>query len=172
LAQGRGVVSIPVPPSGGLLAHASGSGIHELRPAFVLAFRPVPGIDMINALRRVLKFAGRYCGLRCVAISEVAGLRMEVPVRRDLFTVEPTTSASSLLGVAVQVERPCRHCGSTITVVVEGKGPHIGGLECADCGHFRQWLSRECCVFLAEVVARHGRPTEPIRIFEQVNRTT
>jgi hypothetical protein len=137
----------------------------------VLAFRPAPGVDMIAALRRVLKFAGRYCGLRCIAIREVAGLGAEVPTRRDLFAIEPATPAGGLIGIAVQVERPCRHCGSTITVIVEGKGPHAAALECANCGAFRQWLARECCVFLAEVITRYGRPTEPIRIFEQVRRS-
>jgi hypothetical protein len=161
---------LPVPQSG-LLAQASGSGVHELHPAFVLAFRPAPGVDMIVALRRVLKFAGRYCGLRCIAIREVAGLGAEVPTRRDLFAIEPATPAGGLIGIAVQVERPCRHRGSTITVIVEGKGPHAAALECANCGAFRQWLARECCVFLAEVITRYGRPTEPIRIFEQVRRS-
>jgi hypothetical protein len=39
--------------------------------AFTLVLRPLPGTDGIRALRRVLKFALRSCGLRSVSCEEV-----------------------------------------------------------------------------------------------------
>ncbi len=93
------------------------------------------------------------------------------PDQLELFPVEPTTRSAGLIdGLEVRLERPCRRCGERVTIVVEGRGPHSAALQCARCDRFRQWLARECCTFLAEVVARFGRPTEPVRSFEQVNR--
>lgn len=89
----------------------------------------------------------------------------------DLFVVEPPTQSAGLIaGVEVRLERPCRRCGERVTIIVEGKGPHCAALQCARCDQFRQWLARECHIFLTELVSRCDRPVEPIRIFEQVNR--
>jgi hypothetical protein len=78
-------------------------------------------------------------------------------------------TAAEINGLEVILEYPCRRCRSTAAIVAAGTGPHAAALECASCGRFQQWLARECCGFLTEVVARFGRPTEPIRIFEQVH---
>jgi hypothetical protein len=40
------------------------------QPIYRLRLRPLKDTDVIKALRRVLKFALRSCGLRCVSIEE------------------------------------------------------------------------------------------------------
>ena len=49
---------------------------------FTVRFRAPAGQPGIRALRRALKFAGRYCGLRCIDVVE----QHETPpiVTRDL----------------------------------------------------------------------------------------
>jgi hypothetical protein len=39
------------------------------RPAFTIVLRPEPGVDGTRALRRLLRYALRVCGLRCVRIT-------------------------------------------------------------------------------------------------------
>jgi hypothetical protein len=38
------------------------------RPLITLTLRPLPGIDPTRALRRLLRYAFRSCGLRCTSI--------------------------------------------------------------------------------------------------------
>jgi hypothetical protein len=45
---------------------------HPLAAAYLIRLRPLKGVDAIKALRRVLKFALRSCGLRCTDIKEVS----------------------------------------------------------------------------------------------------
>jgi Fe2+ transport system protein FeoA len=40
------------------------------RPIYVLRLRPLEGIDPIHALRRLLKFALRVCGMRAISVEE------------------------------------------------------------------------------------------------------
>jgi hypothetical protein len=47
-------------------------------------------------------------------------------------------------------------------------GPHAALLRCAQCDRFRQWLPRAAHEFLREVVRQFGRPTEPVKIFENI----
>jgi hypothetical protein len=118
--------------------------------------------------------------MRALDVREEPEPAVNVSRQPDLFGApaepllgEPAAlSIGSIGGLEVHIERPCRHCGATIATIIEGKGPHTAALACACCGGFRQWLSHACCMFLIEFVVRCGRPTEPIRIFEQVNRTT
>ena len=42
----------------------------ELRPSYVLELRAEPGVDGYRALRKLLRYAGRALGLRCVALVE------------------------------------------------------------------------------------------------------
>jgi hypothetical protein len=93
------------------------------------------------------------------------------PDQIKIFPIAPTAVSAGLIGgVEVLLERPCHRCGERITVVIEGRGSHSAALECAQRGRFRQWLARKACAFLAELVRNCGRPVEPIRLFEQVNR--
>ena len=87
------------------------------------------------------------------------------PDQFDLFPTAPVEPKpyASIGGITVHLDRHCR-CGATIAVIVEGRGPHAGALQCPRCDVFRQWLPRKICEFLGELVARNGRPTEPIEI--------
>jgi hypothetical protein len=40
------------------------------RPRFVVTFTPAPGVDGVKAVRRLLKHAGRYLGLRALDARE------------------------------------------------------------------------------------------------------
>ena len=93
------------------------------------------------------------------------------PYQFELFPNAPAPSKALrglIAGLAVHLHRPCG-CGATIAVITEGKGPHAAALECPNCCRFRQWVPRTVLQFLVELVARCGRPTEPIEIYEQVN---
>ncbi len=81
----------------------------------------------------------------------------------------PEMPRGLIAGLAVHLDRHCG-CGATIAVIVQGKGPHAAALECPKCCRFRQWVPRAVFQFLVELVARCGRPTEAIKIYEQVNR--
>jgi hypothetical protein len=72
-------------------------------------------------------------------------------------------------GLVVRVDRPCR-CGSLQAVIVDAaKGPHVALLRCTGCDRFQQRMSRTAREFLLKFVAEFGRPTEPVRLFENVN---
>jgi hypothetical protein len=45
-------------------------------------------------------------------------------------------------GLAVRLDRPCRHCGSTAGIVREGKAMHVAAVRCATCNQFCRWLGR------------------------------
>jgi hypothetical protein len=67
------------------------------------------------------------------------------PDQLELFPLAPTArSAGSIDGLEVILDRPCSRCGERVALIVTGRGPHSAGAECARCGHFRQWLAREC----------------------------
>jgi hypothetical protein len=140
------------------------------RVRFVILLEGAAGADAVRGLKHTLRFAWRWCGLKCVYAAELGGADDYHHDYSDLFPAEHTADSTAIAGLVVQVERPCRHCGATLTTIIAGKGPHSAALECVGCGHFVKWLPRTCCAFLAEVVARCGRPTDPVRIFEQVNR--
>jgi hypothetical protein len=144
------------------------------RPIYTLRLLAAPDRDPVRSLRATLKYALRHCGMRCIDVREESAPLKERHDQTDLFPVEHSTrsSAGPIDGLEVLLERPCRHCGATLAIIVEGKGPHNAAATCAGCGCFRQWLARALCVFLLETVVHFGRPTEPVRIFEQVNQTT
>ena len=95
------------------------------------------------------------------------------PDQFDLFPTAPVEPKpyASIAGLAVHLDKHCR-CGSTVFVIVEGKGPHAAALQCTRCDEFCKWLPRKICEFLSELVARTGRPTEPIEIYESVRPPT
>jgi hypothetical protein len=61
--------------------------------AFLITLRPLPGVDATIALRRLLKYAGRCCGLQCIAIRSDA-LEIEPPAQGDIAD-EPTHACGS-----------------------------------------------------------------------------
>ena len=54
----------PQTPAGGNAEQTA----RQPRPGVVITLRPAAGVDEIPALKRLLKYAGRVCGLRCVSI--------------------------------------------------------------------------------------------------------
>ena len=43
----------------------------QARPAYVLTLVPAPGTNGPRALRRALKYIGRYCGLKATSVEQV-----------------------------------------------------------------------------------------------------
>jgi hypothetical protein len=68
-----------------------------------------------------------------------------------------------LLGRALCMDQACS-CGSNVTLVCPGHGPHAAELRCRNCDRHRQWLSfadyRTCGAVLAEITDRFGEPVE------------
>ena len=92
------------------------------------------------------------------------------PDQLELFPLAPaeTDPRGPIDRLSVRLDRHCVR-GATVTVVVEGKGPHAAALRCPDCDRIRQWLPREVVQFLVEVVDRFGRPLKSVEIYESVN---
>lgn len=42
-------------------------------PTITLTLRPLPGVDVVRALRRLLKVLGRRYGFQCVGIEQEGG---------------------------------------------------------------------------------------------------
>jgi hypothetical protein len=101
---------------------------------------------------------------------ETGGAMSDRRRQLELFiSAPPPSPPKGIIGLAVHVDRHCC-CGATIAVIIPGKGPHLTGLQCPECDQFRQWLPRAVFEFLTELVGTFGRPSEPIHIFEQVDR--
>jgi hypothetical protein len=114
-------------------------------------------------------FRGDFNRPPLTAIARIPQHRDDELQQLHLFAAEQTATPLNgpLDGLAVYLDRHCQ-CGATVAVIGAGKGPHVAELRCPDCSAHRQWLPREAANFLGEIVAHFGRPTEPIRIFEQV----
>jgi hypothetical protein len=96
------------------------------------------------------------------------GVIMSAHTQPDPFNPNPIPRGP-LDGLVVRVDRPCR-CGSLQAVIVDAtKGPHVALLRCTGCSRFHQWMSQVAHKFLLKFVAEFGRPTEPVRLFENVN---
>jgi len=92
------------------------------------------------------------------------------PDQSDLFQTTPAADPprSPIDGLAVRLDRPCRHCGATEGVVTQGKAMHVAGVKCATCDQFCKWLSRRTHDFLVAFVDQFGAPTEPIELRQSV----
>jgi hypothetical protein len=86
---------------------------------------------------------------------------MSKPSQFDLFG-EPVP-ADPLLDLVVTPPDPCK-CGTHDAIIGAGAGPHLASLHCRACGLHRGWLPLVTYQFLAEIVAKFGRPVEPIAI--------
>ena len=64
-----------------------------------------------------------------------------------------------LLGRQLCMDIACP-CGSNVTIICAGTGPHAAALRCRNCNRHRQWLSHEdyriCGTVLAEITGRFG----------------
>jgi hypothetical protein len=74
-----------------------------------------------------------------------------------------------LVGLKVNLPRQCP-CGYDTLHVGPGRGPHRASLQCARCGRQCGWLSHKIAKFLADVIARFGRPIAPAHV--RVTQTT
>src|SRR5262245_7367425 len=81
----------------------------------------------------------------------------------DVSTKNLPVSVNALTGLKVQLPRSCQ-CGHDLLLTGEGKGPHKASLNCARCKRHCGWLSAESADFIAEIIARFGRPTAPIEV--------
>jgi hypothetical protein len=75
----------------------------------------------------------------------------------------PHDDPSGIIGLIVRLDTTCRHCGGDLARITGGKGPHAAGAVC-ECGRHRAWISHTTKEFLAGVVSKFGKPTEPIEI--------
>lgn len=91
-------------------------------------------------------------------------------VQAELFCSTASESAAeSPVGLTVILPRVCPGCRGgrnvwphTTAVIGSSAGPHAAGLHCLKCGRHIGWLSNESYRFIAKVIAKCGRPTEPI----------
>lgn len=82
----------------------------------------------------------------------------------DLFRAvsgPPLPPGDPTHGLMVRLPTACR-CGETLAVVGSGSGPHAASATCTACGTHRSWLSHLTHDFLAKLISKFGRPTEPI----------
>ena len=66
-------------------------------------------------------------------------------------------------GLVVRLPAACR-CGSEVATIAAGAGPHAAALRCLRCERHCRWLSHQEHQFIAEIVAKFGRPIAPIAI--------
>jgi hypothetical protein len=71
---------------------------------------------------------------------------------------------NDILGLVVTLPDACRACDSRDAIVSERRGPHRAALHCRECATHRGWLGVVTYDFLVEVVAKFGRPDQPIAI--------
>jgi hypothetical protein len=75
---------------------------------------------------------------------------------------------TDLIGLPIRLERtidgPCAVCGETAVIIGAGTGPHVAALRCRRCDRHRGWLPKTVADFLIALIARFGRPAEPITI--------
>jgi len=74
----------------------------------------------------------------------------------------------NLVGLRVMLD--CPPCCNNVCTIGAGKGPHVGRLDCADCGVFRGWLPKEAACFIESVVATFGVPNMPIVVHKAQDR--
>lgn len=105
--------------------------------------------------------------------SQAGASRKWCPVKRatsmlqlDLFesSSPPSSlpSSSPIVGMKMQLPRPCPNCGGNIGVVGSSGGPHANRVTCESCSVFRRWLGQREADFIAKIVSTFGCPTTPI----------
>ena len=66
--------------------------------------------------------------------------------------------SAPLIGVKVQLPRPCPSCGNTIGVIGSSDGPQANRIDCVQSG----WGSKSEAAFITAVSEKFGVPTTPI----------
>jgi hypothetical protein len=85
------------------------------------------------------------------------------PSQPDLFGEATPAPVDPLIDLAVTLPDHCK-CGIPDAIIGPGAGPQLASLRCRACGVHRGWLPLTTYQFLAEIVAKFGRPVEPIAI--------
>jgi hypothetical protein len=74
-----------------------------------------------------------------------------------------TQASTSVLGLLVTLPAVCT-CGATEAAIGSSAGPHFASLHCSACGKHRGWVSAVTFHFIADVIDKFGRPSEPISV--------
>jgi len=82
--------------------------------------------------------------------------QLELFGQRDLFS-----DADPLWGLQAYMPRPCS-CGHDLFQMGVGRGPHRVSLYCTKCEGYGGDLANAAARFLAAVICRFGRLTEPV----------
>ena len=82
--------------------------------------------------------------------------QLELFGQLDLFS-----DADPLWGVQAYMSRPCQ-CGHDLFQIGAGRGPHRVSLYCTKCEGYGGGLANAAARFLAAVISRFGRLTEPV----------
>ena len=82
----------------------------------------------------------------------------------DLFGNAEPAPSNPLLDLVVTLPDVCNQCGAAEAVIGAGRGPHLASLRCRACQIHRGWVGQQTYKFLAEIVAKFGRPETPIAI--------
>jgi hypothetical protein len=91
----------------------------------------------------------------------------------DLFDSPPlpplpaAPSLSPILGLRVELPRPCPSCGSKIATIGSSCAMHGHRLDCTVCGALCRWFGRREADLLSAVSRKFGAPTSPIVLRER-----
>jgi hypothetical protein len=79
-----------------------------------------------------------------------------------LHQLDQFAECSTAFGLRVDVYGKCK-CGSTITLISAGNGPHLAELRCESCDAHRGSVSQSTYRFISKIISRFGRLTAPIK---------
>jgi hypothetical protein len=69
------------------------------------------------------------------------------------------SSASPILGLTVQLPKPCSVCSGNFGTIGSSAGQHANRVVCTSCGTFFRWLSHREADFITGVAEKFGAPT-------------
>jgi hypothetical protein len=75
-----------------------------------------------------------------------------------------TTLSTSPVGLVIEHDRACPHCGTAAVVIGSSAKMHAARLTCCSCVRHCGWLSGQTHQFVSEIINHFGRPTEPITV--------
>ena len=81
-----------------------------------------------------------------------------LPGQGDLFGANP------LAGIHVKLGRRCECGADTLCIVGATSKIHAALLACPHCNRSAGWLSKEAAGFIAAIIEKFGRPTEPVMV--------
>jgi hypothetical protein len=82
---------------------------------------------------------------------------MAMSLQLDLFN-----NTDPLIGMKVQLPRPCPSCDNAFGVIGSSGGPYGNRIDCIQCGSWRHWLSKSEAAFITAVSEKFGMPATPI----------